>query len=482
MAAAGMLIVLPLLAFLCARCVCAAPLDVGSAKQVFVDGRFVASSEGVRLVVNRPRPTGERLITGDKPWEDFWVGGYMSVIQEEDRIRLWYECADTRGGDHVAYAESTDGGATWTKPNLGVIEYEGSRDNNLVVGGIHGATVFRNRPDAQDAERYGMYVGRPNQAFYSPDGFRWTETGKTPFLDKEVNPHLTLDSQNVVFWDTRLGQYVVYARFNVPTSAGTAGIVRSFGRGQSDTSGDFGRLDIVLRPDDHDPVDLDFYTTAAIQYPFAADAYYAFPAAYHHTPPPPANDGPIDIQFAASRDGIGWLRPDRRPIVRLGPDGAWNAGCLYAGHGLSRQGDELSLYYKASDITHGAYPALDRGPGGTITRARYRLDGFMSMDASYEGGEFTTPPLVFEGDRLEINFDGSAGGWAQVEILDAQGQPVAGFAQEDADRVTGNAVDKPVTWRGSGDVSALAGTPIKLRFVMRDAKLYAFQFGASGRE
>jgi len=455
-----------------------APLEVGSAKQVFIDGRFVEAGAGVELVVNRPRITGEKLVTGDKPWEDFWVGGYMSVIQEGDRIRLWYECADTRGGDHVAYAESTDGGATWAKPALGIIEYQGSRENNLVVAGIHGASVFGNRPDAPEAERYGMYVGSPNKAFYSSEGFHWTETGKTPFLDPAVNPHLTLDSQNVVFWDTRLRQYVVYARFNVPATTVTAGIVRCFGRGQSGAFGDFGRLDIVLRPDDHDPIDLDFYTSAAIEYPFAADAYYMFPAAYHHTPPPPPNDGPIDVQFAASRDGVNWVRPDRRPIIRLGFDGAWNAGCMYAGRGLSRHGDELSLYYKANDITHGAYPALNRGPRGSISRAIYRLDGFMSMDAGCEGGEFTTPPLVFEGGRLELNFDGSAGGWARVEIRDLEGRPIPNFTEQDADRVTGNAVAKPVTWGGSGDVSALAGAPVKLRFVMRDAKLFAFQFTA----
>ena len=100
----------------------------------------------------------------------------------------------------------------------------------------------------------------------------------------------------------------------------------------------------------------------------------------------------------------------------------------------------------------------------------------MSMDAGCEGGEFTTPPLVFEGGRLEINFDGSAGGWARVEIQDLEGWPVADFTEQDADRVTGNAVAKPVTWGGSGDVSPLAGAPVKLRFVMRDAKLFAFQF------
>ena len=175
----------------------AQPMDVGDKKQVFIDGRFIASSLDVALVVNRPRVTGEKLIMRDRPYEDFWVGGYQSIIQEDARIRMWYECADQRGGDFVAYAYSENGGATWTKPNLGILEYDGSSENNLVMKEIHGATVFRNRPDAPEAERYGMYVGAPNKAFVSPDGLHWTPTGNVPFLDPAVNPHLTLDSQNV---------------------------------------------------------------------------------------------------------------------------------------------------------------------------------------------------------------------------------------------------------------------------------------------
>ena len=444
----------------------AAPLDIGTAKQVFVDGRFVETSAGATLAVNRPYPTGEKLIVQNKPWEDFWVGGYMSVIQEAYRIRLWYECADQRKGDHVAYAESIDGGATWAKPDLGITEYQGARNNNIVVTGIHGATVFRNRPDAPDGERYCMFVGSPNKAFVSPDGFHWVQKGPAPFLN--MAGHSGLDSQNVMFWDTRIEKYVAYPRLNDPT------LMRTVARSESAVFGDFPDPAIVFSRDDQDPPGLDFYTSAAIQYPFAADAYYMFPAAYHHTPPPPPNDGPLDIQFAASRDGVHWVRPDRRPIIRKGIDGAWNGGCTYVGRGLSRQGNTLSLYYKANDITHGAYTLMERGPGGSISRALYRLDGFMSMDAGYHGGEFTTPALVFGGSRIEVNFDGSAGGWLRIEIRDAQGNPLPGFTEEDADKVTGNAVAKAAAWAGNSDVSSLRGTPVKLRFVMRDAKLYAF--------
>ncbi|PYV09244.1 MAG: hypothetical protein DMG07_23705, partial [Acidobacteria bacterium] len=379
----------------------AASLDVGAARQLFIDERFVSNSKGVRLSVHRPRITGERLLVPDRPWEDYWIGGYTTVIQDQERIHMWYEVASKRdrdGSTGVAYAYSTDGGATWVKPELGVVDFAGSSRNNLVLTGIHGMHVALNRPDAPAGERYLLFAGKPNRAYVSPDGIRWTPSGKAPFLDPVMNERLTLDSQNVIFWDTRLGRYVAYPRFNIPTTRGTGGIARQFGRAESKVFGDFGKFQIVFVADESDPVDFDWYTTAAIQYPYAAEAYFMFPAAYHHTPPPPKNDGPLDIQFACSRDGVRWLRPDRRPIISLGFDGAWNGGSLYAGYGLSRRANELSLYYTAYDVTHGGYAKRDN-LGGVITRALYRLDGFMSAEAGYEGGEFTTPLLTFSGDR-----------------------------------------------------------------------------------
>ncbi len=139
-------------------------LSVGSAKQVFIDGRFIESSHEVELVVNRPRITGEMLLVPEHPWESGWIGDYLSVIQEGARIHMWYDSSDRQaitdtknGMTGVAYAFSTDGGATWTKPKLGVIEYAGSRENNLVKDGVHGFQVFRNRPEAPLGEKYVLF-------------------------------------------------------------------------------------------------------------------------------------------------------------------------------------------------------------------------------------------------------------------------------------------------------------------------------------
>ena len=111
-----------------------------------------------------------------------------------------------------------------------------------------------------------------------------------------------------------------------------------------------------------------------------------------------------------------------------------------------------------------------------IFRATLRRDGFVSADAGYGGGEFTTPPLQFGGARLELNCDGGAGGWLKVEIQDPDGQPLPGYSLADAVAVVGNSTCKPVKWTNQGSVEKLLGQSVRLRFVMRDVKLYAFQF------
>ncbi|MGI9455646.1 MAG: hypothetical protein ACR2NU_03745 [Aeoliella sp.] len=453
----------------------AEPINIGTVKQVFIDGRFVKSSHNVELVVNRPRVTGEALLVAEHPWESGWIGGYHSVLQERGRIHMWYDASDGKavtdpanGMTGVAYAHSDDGGATWVKPHLGVVEYDGSRKNNLVIKGVHGIHVFRNRPGAPPAEKYLLFSGQPNKLFVSGDGIHWNPKGAEPFLNMAGNSGL--DSQNVMFWDTRTKKYVAYPRINL------AGFNRTVGRTESEMLGSFPDPVVVLQRDKTDSREMDFYTSATIQYPFAADAYFMFPAAYHHwpSPPHPGNDGPLDIQFAASRDGVKWLRPDRRPIIRLGTVGSWDGGCMYAGYGLTRHRNDLSLYFSAYDVTHGNY--VKRGYiGGTITRAIYRLDGFMSVDAGYKAGQFTTSLIRFTGNRLEQNMAASAGGWITVELLDQNDQPVPGFTRTDADKMLRNSIAAAATWHGKSELSSLKGKPVKLRFLMRDAKLFAFQ-------
>ena len=91
-----------------------------------------------------------------------------------------------------------------------------------------------------------------------------------------------------------------------------------------------------------------------------------------------------------------------------------------------------------------------------------------------------TRPLTFKGSQLRLNFATSAPGGIRVEVQDETGKPHSGFALEDCQELIGNDIERAVTWKG-GDLAKLAGKPVRLRFVMKDAELYALQFGDGER-
>ena len=115
-------------------------------------------------------------------------------------------------------------------------------------------------------------------------------------------------------------------------------------------------------------------------------------------------------------------------------------------------------------------------PSASFRRFTLRTDGFVSVNAGFSGGEFTTRPLIFEGGELELNYSTSAIGSVRVEIQDAEGRPLPGFALDDFPEKFGDEIEGVMKWNGGRDVSSLAGKPVRLRFALMDADLFAFKF------
>ena len=102
------------------------------------------------------------------------------------------------------------------------------------------------------------------------------------------------------------------------------------------------------------------------------------------------------------------------------------------------------------------------------------------MDAGPEGGHLVTPPIEFEGNRLQLNIDCGAMGEAWVELQDETGKPLLGYDFDNAVSVDRNGVAQEVWWQGGPDVSSLSGRPVRMKIKMRSAKLFAFQFVDAG--
>lgn len=150
------------------------------------------------------------------------------------------------------------------------------------------------------------------------------------------------------------------------------------------------------------------------------------------------------------------------------------------------------MYYLGTSETHGwdrddknnqllTAAGLAPTAPSALSRVVLRRDGFVSVRASYQWGEFTTPLLQFTGDQLLLNIDTSASGEMRVAILDAQGNPIPGYMLEDCDLIhTANEINRVVRWNRQTSVTKLAGQPVHLHFALRDVDLYAFQFAERG--
>ncbi len=485
------------------------PRHVGGDKQLFIDHCFIETKENVTLVVNPPIKRPGAILHSDKPWDAFRLT-YFSVAEDEGVYKMWYQAYDadqwSRGSkSRLCYAVSQDG-LNWEKPNVGLVEYQGSKDNNILLENKKLAYVFvdpHGAPEERYKTIYGYKRGTPGtQVGVSPDGIHWKlpDTGCLP-----PGP----DTQKQAWWDTRLNRYVVYLRVmlakeNAPTYPFVSPIAsnppvlapktmrpgRALGRVETDDitkPWPVDQIRTVLTADEIDPPGSDIYHHNVYPYPYAADAYFMFPFTYQHFrkgETDVGNDGVNDVQFAASRDGIHWMRYDRKPYISRGFPGEPDGGIVAATGFHIRKGNYLYHYYSAWPWSHGGFRRLspqERQDKANWGRQHYgvaiqRLDGFVSADAPYAGGWLVTPPMVFRGDRLTLNIDVAALGEARAEMQDERGQPIPGFTLDDCDRILFNEVAYIVRWKGKSDVSALSDRPVRLKIFMRSAKLYAFQF------
>ncbi|MBW8039913.1 MAG: glycoside hydrolase family 32 protein [Planctomycetes bacterium] len=477
-------------------------IDVGSRKQLFIDEMFIESSSGVRLTMNPPSQTLEPVLVADQPWEDS-IHAYSSVIKEGGKIRIWYSVSPKPPAELcVAYAESTDG-IHFVKPKMNLVEINGSQANNIVLGGKIGGSAVWIDPKAPPNQRYKtqakIYPSGKLHMHASPDGYHWTF-----FAALQVGHK---DTQNIVFWDDAVNRYALYGRKKIYYEGSEKDHIanRMVKRLESDDLVSWDNEVVVMKADDVDlatydtgtprpPVD--YYGAAVFKYPDVHGAYIMLAQAFWHWKQRPVEQrrdesgskelpkherlapSALDVRLAVSRDGKKFKRAGgRKPFLGLGREGSFSSRFVWAMPNPIRMGDELWIYYMGTNRDHDGFidPASSEHLSG-ISRAVMRLDGFVSADADYSGGEIVTPLIRFKGKTLELNLDTSGGGSVFVELLDENDRPIEGFTRADATPLCGNSVRMPVSWGQNQDVSKLAGRPIKMRLVMRDCKLYAFQF------
>ncbi|MBN2291618.1 MAG: hypothetical protein JXM70_04285 [Pirellulales bacterium] len=471
-------------------------INIGSRLELLVDDYLIEKmDDSTELRLHHP-VRREVIMKFDRPWEGN-ACGYFTVIQDGDLYRMYYRGSSMNpakgklGWVHpeaTCYIESRDG-VNWTRPDLGIVEYEGSKKNNIILmshqlgegkghGVSHNFSPFLDKnPDCKPSEKYKALGGCGGglYALKSPNGVNWSFMSEKPVVTKGA-----FDSQNLAFWDSLRNCYMEYHR--------------AFREGRDvmlATSKDFLKWSQPEWLEYTPGRTTQLYTNQIEPYYRAPHLYVGFPARYI--------DGRgwysqinekiskasgcrrcgtdyTDTGFISSRDGKTFkVWPEA--FVRPGPSPEmWMYGFGYTAWGMVETkpnvpGGPKEISFYISD-TGGWF-----GPGNSMCRYTLRQDGFVSARAPLSGGSLLTKPIVFEGEMLKINFETSAAGSLQVEIQNIDGKPVPGFSLSECPTLFGNSIDHAVRWKGKAELSDLAGKPIRLRFVLKDADLYAFRFG-----
>jgi hypothetical protein len=186
------------------------------------------------------------------------------------------------------------------------------------------------------------------------------------------------------------------------------------------------------------------------------------------------------VHLAASPDGILWGFPPESQVLSPGERGAWDAGGVSVGCGLVELArDWVGAPFVGYRVPH-KHPR--RPPLGEIAWALWQKGRLIALEA--EGiGEFRTmsviprsKPANSEGFALLLNARTHHVGEASVEALGKDGNPLAGRTFEDCDRICGDFLNRPVTWRGESRLNLGSGEPVVLRVRMAHAQLFSLTF------
>jgi len=442
-------------------------IDIGSRRELFVDDYLIEKLDGgAQLRLHHPVPREVSLVC-DKPWEGNTCA-YFTIFQDGTIYRMYYRGGPGEG-NLCCYAESTDG-IGWTKPNLGLFEFNGSKSNNIILTGegTHAFIPFKDsNPNCAPEARYkALAVHCKNNppgslgAFKSVDGIHWSRLG-----DKAVVTEGDFDSQNLAFWDAVRSEYRAYWRA-YRRSPGVIGGLRDVKTATSTNFVDWSKPVWLEYPGARSE---QLYTSQVQPYYRAPHLFIGFPTRLL-----PARGEQVEGLFMTSRDGRVFRRWDEA-LIRPGLNkDRWGNRSNYIWLGLVETqsdlpgaGNELSLY------TNERYC---RGPGAKTRRYTYRIDGFVSVNAPLSGGKVLTKPFIFKGTNLFLNLSTSVAGSVQVEVQDAEGRPIPDFSIADCPEIYTDAIDHGVTWKKRADLTRLQGRPIRLLFILKDADLYAFRF------
>ena len=456
---------------------------------------------GIRIVAQRAERRRD-MIPKECPWEARSIA-VKTIIRDEGTYKMWARCVDGSGQENACYYVSTDG-QVWSRPKLGLVNYEGSAENNLIPE-LPVESVFID-PTALADQRYkGVVVipitrtqyeefkkRRPSDwepradrrdvgpehiyalhGAVSPDGLAW-------HLLPDIFNVEHADTQNIGVYDTIVKKYLIYCRTwwvgerdnRVAEGQGQVWFAvgrRSIGRTESNTFGNFPLSDMVMIPtSDMLPSEV-LYTNCYTTIPGSPDLRLMFPSIWNQ-----ASDA-TRLMIAASPDGKLWDWVPGGTVLDTGEFQTFDGGCLFASPNLIELANgDFALPYNGYRFPH-KYPRGHKDFPPNLGFAVWPQGRIIALEAE-QIGEFATVAIVPPGGKLRINAVTRRGGSIQIEACGINRQPLPGRTFAECQPIIGDQFRTLVAWQGGNDLGIQPGEAVVLRFRLDQAKIFALEF------
>jgi len=442
---------------------------------MFIDDFFIESMVGVHRVLNPPEKITVdqplHTVVPDKPWEKREATGTVIYDEKNKTFRMYYQGVES----WICALESTDG-IQWERPNLGLVEFNGVKNNNIVnwpndcpaIG-----TILWDPHETNGVHRWKRIHHFPYQgvwqALHSEDGYNWQHY--PPGQHNSQKQFFGFGSPKETFGGliNPDAPYVLYAQ------RGSSRRTRVLGRRDSPDFLNWSGMRTVIDQALVDPPGTEFYSAGFdianrtcgglhiimlntfltdLTEPYAIEQPEHYWGSSNAPKAIPARiDGLVEPQLAVSRDTVFWQRY-RKPFILRGNPGAWDWGAIYA-QGPILYDDKLLFFYSGHNLTHnGRSPQPYEKPYSKERRSGVGLvllrpDGYVSVEAeSYAPGVLTTHRFRQEsGGTVKVNVDASAGE-LRYEVCEDTGLPIPGFTVADCDPIRGDTLDGVLSWNG----------------------------------
>lgn len=442
------------------------------------DDHSIPLRSKINLTLTQPElhennPVLRRGLPGEL--DHLFAAMYGTVFFLDGKFRMWYGAVDTwegfepsRGNIRLAYAESTDG-IHWEKPKLGLREFAGDKDNNLLdLKTISYNPLVLYDPDESDAsKRFKIaYTGyrhpeadNSNMAMirvaYSPDGLRWTDEPATPAVR-----NFWTEVSGMYRWN---GVYYVNGQSSYPPSNPKRAMIS------------FASPDLVhweqaaivsfYRPEKQEGfhVGRQVHLGAAIWH--RRNVLLGLYGAWEGPPTNRRPDVRMNLGLIISNDGLLFREPEPDfAFIRWGTEpSGWKTFRLLQGSAFVNHGDKTYIWYGAGIGEHEAIENQCEVGLATLPRDRFGCLTPQKPDAFWTS--HTLPPIP-GGARLAVNVDGiDDDAHLEIDILDPSLKPVADYSGGKAAVVKNSGLRESVIWAGGESIPTERPWRIRARFV-----------------